>query len=184
MKKKEEQLVRKVTDMIQKTREGKLHWDIQCQTTEYNDPAKKPVETEEGNYDYHSLNEPTITGVPETISVLDESFVSYHCMDQEKEFLLVSYEQIYTCGEKKKSCNLIFLPPLGIRFFDVDVLAPYAVEADQMLVYEVHMLKNLAGTRFPVREIVRFTCAALVTGMIPAVTGTSIPLASALYKKR
>ena len=44
MKKKEEQLVRKVTDMIQKTREGKLHWDIQCQTTEYNDPAKKPVE--------------------------------------------------------------------------------------------------------------------------------------------
>ena len=30
--------------------------------------------------------------------------------------------------------------PLGIRFFDVDVLAPYAVEADQMLVYEVHML--------------------------------------------
>ena len=43
-------------------------------------------------------------------------------------------------GEKKKSCNLIFLPPLGIRFFDVDVLAPYAVETDQMLVYEVHML--------------------------------------------
>ena len=24
--------------------------------------------------------------------------------------------------------------------FDVDVLAPYAVEADQMLIYEVHML--------------------------------------------
>ena len=116
MKKKEEQLVRKVTDMIQKTREGKLHWDIQCQTTEYNDPAKKPVETEEGE-----------------TWVIDECFVSYHCMDQEKEFLLVSYEQIYTCGEKKKSCNLIFLPPLGIRFFDVDVLAPYAVEADQML---------------------------------------------------
>lgn len=43
MKKKEEQLVRKVTDMIQKT-----GGDIQCQTTEYNDPAKKPVETEEG----------------------------------------------------------------------------------------------------------------------------------------
>ena len=113
MKKKEEQLVRKVTDMIQKTREGKLHWDIQCQTTEYNDPAKKPVETEEGE-----------------TWVIDECFVSYHCIDQEKEFLLVSYEQIYTCGEKKKSCNLIFLPPLGIRFFDVDVLAPYAVEAD------------------------------------------------------
>lgn len=69
MKKKEEQLVRKVTDMIQKTREGKLHWDIQCQTTEYNDPAKKPVETEEGE-----------------TWVIDECFVSYHCMDQEKNF--------------------------------------------------------------------------------------------------
>lgn len=45
--------------------------------------------------------------------MIDECFVSYHCMDQEKEFLLVSYEQIYTCGEKKKSCNLIFLPPLA-----------------------------------------------------------------------
>ena len=123
MKKKEEQLIRKVTDMIQKTREGKLHWDIQCQTTEYNDPSTKPVETENGE-----------------TWVIDECFVSYHCMDQEKEFLLVSYEQIYTCGEKKKSCNLIFQPPLGVRFFDVDVLAPYAVEADQMLIYEVHML--------------------------------------------
>ena len=48
MKKKEEQLIRKVTDMIQKTREGKLHWDIQCQTTEYNDPTTKPVETDNG----------------------------------------------------------------------------------------------------------------------------------------
>ena len=61
-------------------------------------------------------------------------------MNQEKEFLLISYEQIYTCGEKKKSCNLIFEPPFGVRFFDVDVLAPYALETDQMLVYEVHML--------------------------------------------
>ena len=82
MKKKEEQLVRKVTDMIQKTREGKLHWDIQCQTTEYNDPAKKPVETEEGE-----------------TWVIDECFVSYHCMDQEKEFLLVSYEQSDAIGD-------------------------------------------------------------------------------------
>lgn len=121
--KKEEQLAKKVTELIQKTREGKLHWDIQCQTTEYNDPAIKPVEQENGeNW------------------MVDECFVAYHCMDQEKEFLLISYEQIYTCGEKKKSCNLIFEPPLGVRFFDVDVLAPYALETDQMLVYEVHML--------------------------------------------
>lgn len=121
--KKEEHLVKKLTDMIQKTQEGKMQWDIQCQTTEYNDFDKKPVEQENGeNW------------------TVDECFVSYHCTYQEEEFLLISYEQIYTCGEKKKSCNLIFLPPLGVRFFDVDVLAEYAVEADQMLIYQVHML--------------------------------------------
>ena len=32
------------------------------------------------------------------------------------------------------------MPPLGNRFFDVDMLAPYAVELDQMLAYEIHML--------------------------------------------
>lgn len=121
--KKEEHLIRELTDMIAKTQEGKLQWDIQCQTTEYNDPGKKPVEHENGeNW------------------MVDECFVSYHCMYQDEEFLLISYEQIYTCGEKKKSCNLIFQPPLGVRFFDVDVLAEYAVEADQMLIYQVHML--------------------------------------------
>ena len=30
---------------------------------------------DEGNYDYHSLNEPTITGVPENISVLTLSTI-------------------------------------------------------------------------------------------------------------
>jgi hypothetical protein len=34
----------------------------------------------------------------------------------------------------------VFLPPLGIRFFDVDILAPYAVETNQMLLYEIHLL--------------------------------------------
>lgn len=120
---KQEQLIRKVTDLIQQTQAGKMHWDIQCQTTEYNDPQIKPVETENGqNW------------------IVDECFVSYHCLYQGNEFLMISYEQIYTCGELKKSCNLIFQPPLGVRFFDVDILAPYAVEADQMLVYQVHML--------------------------------------------
>lgn len=53
---------------------------------------------------------------------------------------MITYEQIFTCGQKKKSCNLLFMPPMGIRFYDVDTLAPYAVKADQMLTYEAHML--------------------------------------------
>jgi hypothetical protein len=121
--KKEEQLLKNITELIKQTQEGKVQWDIQCQTTEYNDPASKPTEEEEGE-----------------VWTIDECFVSYHCMFREKDFLLISYEQIFTCGEKQKTCNLVFEPPLGIRFFDVDVLAPYAVTADQMLLYEIHML--------------------------------------------
>ena len=35
---------------------------------------------------------------------------------------------------------LIFLPPLGMRYFDVAELAPYAVEADAYVSSKVHML--------------------------------------------
>ena len=38
------------------------------------------------------------------------------------------------------STNLVFLPPLGIRYFDINTLMNYAVEADQMLIYQIHML--------------------------------------------
>ncbi len=120
---KEEQLLRNITELVKATKEGAIQWDLQCQTTEYNEPSAKPVEEENGEQ-----------------WVVDECFVSYHCMFRGKDFLLISYEQIYTCGEKQKSCNLIFEPPLGIRFFDVDILAPYAVQTNQMLTYELHML--------------------------------------------
>jgi gamma-glutamylcysteine synthetase len=53
---------------------------------------------------------------------------------------MISYEMIHSRDEKKKTTNLIFLPPLGIRYFDIHALLPYAVEADQMLTYQVHML--------------------------------------------
>lgn len=121
--KKETELMRKLKELTKETKEKKLHWDVQYQTTEYNDVAGKPVEEENGEK-----------------WIVDECFVSYHCVYRGEEFLMITYEQFYTCGEKKKSCNLIFLPPDGIRFFDVDVLASYAVKADQMLVYEAHML--------------------------------------------
>lgn len=121
--KKEEELLRDLTELIRETQEGKVLWDIQYQTSEYNDSASKPAEDENGKK-----------------WSVDECFVSYHCPYHDKEFLMISYEQFYTCGEKQKSCNLIFLPPAGVRFFDVDVLASYAVHTDQMLIYSVHML--------------------------------------------
>lgn len=120
---KEEGLLRKLTELIKETQADRIVWDLQCQTTEYNEPAGKPVERMDG-IDY----------------TVDECFVSYHCMFRGEEFLMITYEKIYTCGTKRKSSNLVFLPPLGIRFFDLDRLASYAVKTDQMLTYNVHML--------------------------------------------
>lgn len=47
---------------------------------------------------------------------------------------------LHSCMDKQKSTNIVFLPPLGIRYFDIHTLLPYAVEADQMLTYQIHML--------------------------------------------
>lgn len=121
--KKSAELLRKLPELVKETKENKLQWDIEFQTTEYNEPSEKPTEDIEGNP-----------------WMLDECFVSYHCVYNGEEFLLITYEQIATFEDKKKSYNLAFVPPLGNRFFDVDMLAPYAVELDQMLAYEIHML--------------------------------------------
>lgn len=121
--KKEEQLLNDLTELIKETQKNKVDWKVDCQTTEYNDLQEKPVHEEDGE-----------------CWIVDECFVSYECTHKGKDFLLITYEQIFTCGQKKKSCNLLFMPPMGIRFYDVDTLAPYAVKADQMLTYEAHML--------------------------------------------
>ena len=121
--KKSAELLKKLPDLVKETKENKLQWKIEFQTTEYNDPSEKPTEQIDGK-DW----------------LLDECFVSYHCEYKGKGFLLITYEQIDSFEDKKKSYNLAFVPPLGNRFFDVDLLAPYAVELDQMLAYEIHML--------------------------------------------
>ena len=121
--KKSAELLKKLPDLVKETKENKLQWKIEFQTTEYNDLSEKPTEQIDGK-DW----------------LLDECFVSYHCEYKGKEFLLITYEQIASFEAKKKSYNLAFVPPLGNRFFDVDLLAPYAVELDQMLAYEIHML--------------------------------------------
>lgn len=121
--KKSAELLKKLPDLVKETKENRLQWKIEFQTTEYNDPSEKPTEQIDGK-DW----------------LLDECFVSYHCEYKGKDFLLITYEQIASFEDKKKSYNLAFVPPLGNRFFDVDLLAPYAVELDQMLAYEIHML--------------------------------------------
>lgn len=123
MDKKKDELIRDITNMIKETKAGRISWKVECQTTEYNQPEQKPVVEEDG-----------------CKWTVDECYVSYYCEYQGKEFLMITYEMIHTGAGKQKSTNLVFLPPLGIRYFDIHSLLPHAVEMDQMLSYEIHML--------------------------------------------
>ncbi len=121
--KKQEELVKQLTEMAKDTKSGKIHWNITCQTTEYNQPEKKPTVEEDG-----------------IVWTVDECYVSYHCEYKGKEFLMITYEMIHTAGDKVKTTNLVFLPPLGVRYFDIHTLLPYSVEVSQILTYQVHQL--------------------------------------------
>ena len=121
--KKPEELIKEITEMTRETKAGRLTWNIKCQTTEYNPEEEKPVVEDEGiNW------------------TVDECYVEYNCQYKGKEFVMITYEMIHSCGEKNKTTNLVFLPPLGMRFFDIHQLLPYAVENSQMLSYAIHEL--------------------------------------------
>ena len=121
--KKEAELVKQLADMTKDTKMGKIKWEVICQTTEYNDAASKPQVEEDG-----------------ILWTVDECYVSYHCMYKGEEFFMITYEMIHTAGAQVKTTNLVFLPPLGIRYFDINTLLPYAVETNQMLTYQIKTL--------------------------------------------
>lgn len=123
---KEDELLKQLMDMTKETKAGKLRWEVKCQTTEYNDAASKPQVTED-----------------DILWTVDECYVSYYCEYKGKEFLMITYEMIHTAGDKVKTTNLVFLPPLGIRYFDIHTLLPYAVETSNMLSYQVQTLWTL-----------------------------------------
>ena len=123
---KTEELVKELADMEKETKMGKIKWEVKCQTTEYNDVQLKPQVEEDG-----------------ILWTVDECYVSYYCEYKGKEFLMITYEMIHTAGDQTKTTNLVFLPPLGIRYFDVHTLLPYAVETTNMLSYQVQNLWKL-----------------------------------------
>ena len=103
--KREDELLKELTDMIKETKKGLLKWKLTCKTTEYNDEAVKPTVTEDG-----------ITWT------VDECYVSYECTYKGSDFVMITYEMIHTAGDKRQTTNLVFLPPLGIRYFDISTL--------------------------------------------------------------
>jgi len=121
--KKQDELLKQLTEMVKDTKAGRLKWEIICQTTEYNNPDTKPQIEEEG-----------------TMWTVDECYVSYHCEYKGKEFLMITYEMMHTSKDAVKTTNLVFTPPLGIRYFDINTLLPYSVETNQMLTYQIKTL--------------------------------------------
>lgn len=123
---KQEELSRKLAELITLTRDGKVRWSVEVQTTEANDAAEKPIEVE--------------NGIEWTI---DECYVSYYCKYRDKEFCMITYELIKTAGEKVVTSNMVFMPPLGVRFFDLRTLLPHSVETSAVLLSQIHQLWEL-----------------------------------------
>ena len=126
--KKQEEIVHEIEDMRGETKEGRIRWSEEDETTEEYPVEEKPVEQEDGQD-----------------RTIDECYVSYYCKYKGKDFCLITYEMLKTAnsstGELKvKSSNMVFLPPLGMRFFDIHALLPYSIEVSNVLLDAIHRL--------------------------------------------
>ena len=119
-----EELSQNLKRMLKETQDGKLQWKVAVQTTE-------------GNEEKYTIEEDGISWS------VDECYVSFVCQYQGKEFCLITYEMIRQSGDKTRTVNYLFLPPLGVRLFSLHTLLPHSVEADSVLVSQVHMLWEL-----------------------------------------
>ena len=120
---KPKQLADQIDAMIKDTKKGSVTWKLQIETTDdLEDDVKEKLETEDGEF------------------VIDECFVSYECTYQRKPFRLISYEHVMRREDVTRMTALIFLPPEGLRYFDVAFLAPYAIENSSLLSGRVHNL--------------------------------------------
>ena len=118
-----ENLVTRLEQMTQDTAKGHLKWDIEIRTSEYRPLAEKPVVEADGKQ-----------------WMVDEIYVDYHCVYHKEEFAMITYENVETSGDEVRSTNMVYLPPLGVRCFNMDRLAPYAVQTSASCMQAVHQL--------------------------------------------
>lgn len=121
-----EALNAKLDDMIKDTKTKHLKWRLELETSEYETPDKK-IKVNEEKKEW----------------VMDECYVCFSCTFHGADFVLITYEDIETCEDKTRSMNLIFLPPVGMRLFDVNALAPYSIAASAALTAKIHTLWDL-----------------------------------------
>lgn len=110
-------------DMLKETANRKIKWRVEVATSEYQNQENKPVVEADG-----------------TTWTVDECYVAYCCEFRGNEFSMITYENMEHSGEAMRTTNLIFLPPIAMRVFHLDELAPYALEATAPLVDKIHHL--------------------------------------------
>lgn len=118
-----EALTAKLDDMLKDTKSKRLKWRLEIETSEYEDDASKIVIKEDDKE-----------------WLMNECYVCYSCNFHGEEFAMITYEDIETCGNKTRSLNMVFLPPIAIRLFDVNTLAPYSITANAVLIAKIHTL--------------------------------------------
>ena len=121
---KPEELTQMLMKMQKDTKEGKLHWRLDVQTTEGNE-EKYTVE-EEG-----------------AVWIVDECYTSFYCEYQGREFCMITYEMIKVHGEEMRTVNYVFLPPLGVRLFSLHTLLPHSIEVNAVVIAHIRALWEL-----------------------------------------
>ena len=116
-------LANTLDELIAATKKGNVNWQIEFQSTDSLDDSEKPVIIEDG-----------------TEWLVDECFVSFYCNYHGTDHLMITYEHIKKHGTQVHSDNLIFVPPLSVRYFDVGILSPYIVDANAVLLNKFHNL--------------------------------------------
>ncbi len=116
-------LANTLEEMIWETKKGHLDWLIELQSTDgLSDSLKHRIVEDDKEW------------------IVDECFISFFCKFRGKDYLMITYEHIKRCGDQVRSDNLVFMPPLNVRYFDVGILSPYIVDANAVLLDRFHQL--------------------------------------------
>ena len=116
-------LAKTLEEMIQETKKGRLNWLIELQSTDGLASSFK-----------HRIVE------DDKEWIVDECFISFNCKFRGKDYLMITYEHIKQHKDQVRSHNLIFMPPLDVRYFDIGILSPYIIDADAVLLDRFHQL--------------------------------------------
>ena len=112
-----------IDEMINETKRGHLDWKLELQSTDGLDDSVKHRITEDGKE-----------------WITDECFISFYCKFRNKDYLMITYEHIKRHENMVHTDNLIFMPPLNVRYFDVGILSPYIIDANAVLLDRFHRL--------------------------------------------